>query len=275
MNDRIVEWKSNAKNGRVVASGNAIGDQTNQLRRPIDVIIDAKNDCFIIADNRNRRVIRRSRQNNTNGEIIINDIDCEGLTMDNNGYLYVSDYEKNEVRRWKKGDEKETIVAGGNGQGNHLNQLDRPTYIFVDQDYSLYVSDGGNDRVMKWLKDATEGIVVAGGNGKGDSFSQLSFPKGVIVDHYSQIYVADMDNHRVMRWSAGDTEGTIVVGGNGGGKEADQLFCPVGLSFDKEGNLYVADVRNNRIQKFEIDSKTNNLFNRTKSKPTLFPFLGF
>jgi sugar lactone lactonase YvrE len=102
MNNRIVEWKSNANKGRVVASRNGIEDQTNQLSYPIGVIIDAKNDCFIIADNGNRRVIRWSRQNNTNKEIIIDDIACVGLIMDNNGYLYVSDQEKNEVRRWKK-----------------------------------------------------------------------------------------------------------------------------------------------------------------------------
>ena len=34
--------------------------------------------------------------------------------------------EKNEVRRWKIGETKGTIVAGGNGQGNQLNQLSYP-----------------------------------------------------------------------------------------------------------------------------------------------------
>ena len=35
----------------------------------------------------------------------------------------------------------EHVVAGGNGKGNHLNQLNCPTYIFVDQNHSVYVSD--------------------------------------------------------------------------------------------------------------------------------------
>jgi sugar lactone lactonase YvrE len=98
--------------------------------------------------------MRWSRQNNIkNGEIIIEDIDCRGLTMDQNGSLYVCDSQKNEVRRWKRGDQNGTIVAGGNGRGKHLNQFNCPTYIFVDEDYSLYVSDRENHRVMKWLKD--------------------------------------------------------------------------------------------------------------------------
>jgi sugar lactone lactonase YvrE len=198
--------------------------------------------------------MRWSRENNTNGEVIISNIDCARLTMDKDGSLFVSDCVKNEVRRWGKGEKGNgTIVAGGNGKGDQLNQLNQPISIFVDNDYSLYISDVNNYRVMKWVKDAKEGIVVAGGNGKGNSLSQLSSPAGVIVDQFGQIYVADFDNHRVMRWCQGAKEGTIVVGGNGEGQESNPFNRPAGLSFDREGNLYVADSKNYRIQKFEIE----------------------
>jgi hypothetical protein len=43
------------------------------------------------------------------------------------------------------------IVAGGNGEGDHLSQITCPTSIFVDQDDSVYVSDYNNHRVMKWV----------------------------------------------------------------------------------------------------------------------------
>ncbi|CAF4773431.1 unnamed protein product, partial [Rotaria sp. Silwood2] len=92
--------------------------------------------------------------------------------MDNDGDLYVSDIEKHEVRRWKKGQRDGTIIAGGNGKGCQLNQLDSPTHIFVDQDYAIYISDENNHRVMKWMKGAKEGIVVAGGQGEGDDLTQ-------------------------------------------------------------------------------------------------------
>jgi sugar lactone lactonase YvrE len=87
------------------------------------------------------------------------------------------------------------IVAEGNGSANDLNQLNFPTYIFVNEDSSLYISDTRNNRVMKWRKDAREGIVVARGNGQGKSPTQLNFPQGVIADHLGQIYVAECDNH--------------------------------------------------------------------------------
>ncbi len=252
-NHRIVEWKHNATNGQIVAGGNGEGNKTNQLYYPTDVIIDKENNSLIISDKGNRRVMRWSLENKTkNGQIIIEDIDCWGLTMDKNGSLYVSDCVKNEVRQWTRGDQNGTIVAGGNGKGDFLNQLNSPSNIVIDEDYSLYVSDRDNHRVIKWLKDAKEGIVVAGGNGKENSLTQLSYPRGVIVDQLGQIYVSDGGNDRVMRWCEGAKEGTIVVGGNGRGQQSNQFYRPKGLSFDQQGNLYVTDYENHRIQKFEI-----------------------
>jgi sugar lactone lactonase YvrE len=161
-NDRILAWKCNSENGQVIAVGNARGNQIDQLKYPTDVIVDKVNDSLIISDHGNRRVVRWSRRNNTSGEIIISDIDCWGVTMDKNGSLYISDWKKNEVRRWRIGESSGTIVAGGNGEDDHLNQLNFPSYIFVDEDYSVYVSDCRNHRVMKWIKGAKEGIIVAG-----------------------------------------------------------------------------------------------------------------
>jgi sugar lactone lactonase YvrE len=252
-NHRIVEWKLGATSGRIIAGGNGQGNQTNQLNNPTDVILDHETNSLIIADSGNRRVMRWSRQSITNGEILISDIDCICLTMDKNGSFYVSDCEKNEVRRWERGDKEGTIVAGGNGKGDHLNQLNFPTLLFVDEDASLYVSDNRNHRVVKWVKDAKEGIVAAAGNGEGDSLTELNRPNGIIIDQLGQIYVADSGNHRVMRWYAGVKEGSIVVGGNGEGEHSNKLNGPADLSFDHQGNLYVVDYYNHRIQKFEIE----------------------
>ncbi|CAF5058556.1 unnamed protein product, partial [Rotaria socialis] len=97
-----------------------------------------------------------------------------GLAMDDQRYLYVTDWIKNEVRRYQLGEKDGTLVAGGNGQGDGLNQLNYPRYLFVDRDHSVYVSDNENHRVMKWVEGAKEGIVVAGGQGQGNALTQLS-----------------------------------------------------------------------------------------------------
>ncbi|CAF4402955.1 unnamed protein product, partial [Adineta steineri] len=156
-NHRIVKWKLNSKTGEIIAGGNETGNENNQLNNPRDIIFDKKNNSFIISDNANNRVIRHFDKNRTNQQILISNIDCWGLTIDKNGFIYVADCENNEVRRWKQGDEQGELVAGGNGQGNHLNQLNEPSFIFIDEDCSLYIADNQNHRVMKWKKDAKEG----------------------------------------------------------------------------------------------------------------------
>ncbi|CAF4223874.1 unnamed protein product, partial [Rotaria magnacalcarata] len=91
-----------------------------------------------ISDWGNRRVVRWSRRSGTTqGEILIDNIDCYGLAMDEQRYLYVSDYVKYEVRRYQLGEKNGTLVAGGNGQGDELNQLNYPAYLFVDRDHSV------------------------------------------------------------------------------------------------------------------------------------------
>ncbi|CAF1469009.1 unnamed protein product [Adineta steineri] len=250
-NHRIVECKHNAEEGQIIPRTNGQGNQMSQLNSPTDVVVDQQNHSIIIADQGNRRVIRWMNQKQ---QILINNIDCLGLAMDKHGFLYVSDYKRNEVRRWRMGEynNEGVVVAGGHGKGNRLNQLNYPTFILVDEDQFVYVSDSHNHRVMKWGRGAQEGIVVAGGNGEGGNLNQLSSPHGIIVDVWGQIYVADWWNDRIMRWCEGKEEGEVVVGGNGQGNESNQFNGPTGLCFDDEGNLYVADQSNHRIEKFEI-----------------------
>ncbi|CAF4296799.1 unnamed protein product [Rotaria sordida] len=170
-------------NGQVVAGGNRQGNRLDQLYWPSDVLIDKETDSLIICDRENRRVVRWSRRSGTTqGEILIDNIRCWGFAMDGQRYLYISDTDEHEVRRYQIGDKNGTLVAGGNGKGVGLNQLNCPYYIFVDQQQTVYVSDWNNHRVMKWNKGAKEGIIVAGGQGQGNALTQLSCPQGLFVD---------------------------------------------------------------------------------------------
>ncbi|CAF1124116.1 unnamed protein product, partial [Rotaria sordida] len=115
-NHRIVEWKMNAKKGQVVAGGAVFGNRNDQLNGPTDVIVDKLTNALIICDSCNRRVMRWSRRSGTNsGETLIDNIDCWGLAIDYERYLYVSDWKNNQVIRIRMGTNKRTVVAGGNG----------------------------------------------------------------------------------------------------------------------------------------------------------------
>ncbi|CAF3655739.1 unnamed protein product [Rotaria sp. Silwood1] len=241
-------------NGQVLAGGNGKGNRLNQLEEPTDVLIDKETNSLIVCDWRNQRVVRWSRSSGTTqGEILFDNIHCWGLAMDDRRYLYISDIEKHEVRRYRIGDKNGTIVAGGHGEGAGLNQLKGPYYIFVDQQQTLYVSDNENHRLMKWNQGAKEGIVVAGGQGNGKALTQLSHPRGLFVDTLCTIYVADFGNNRVTRWPKETKQGTVIVDGNGKGAGANQFTFLRGLSFDRHGNLYVADWSNHRVEQFSIE----------------------
>ncbi|CAF2140618.1 unnamed protein product, partial [Rotaria magnacalcarata] len=101
---------------------------------------------------------------------------------------YVSDLGKHEVSQYQLGEKDGTPVAGCYDEGDELDHLNTPTFLFVDRDHSVYVSDSCNNRVMKWVEDATEGIVVAGGQGQGSALTQLYGPEGLFVDTLGTLY---------------------------------------------------------------------------------------
>ncbi|CAF0985270.1 unnamed protein product [Adineta steineri] len=199
-NHRIVKWKLNSKTGQIIAGENGMENQNNQLTATTDVIFDKENNSFIVSDMGNRRVIRCFDQNQTNQQILISKINCWNLTIDKNGFIYVSDYHKNEVRRWTQGDKKGELVAGGNSQGNSLKQLNCPHGVIVDHLSQIYVADCRNDRVMRWCEGHKEGEIVVGGNAKGNQANQLNSPTGLSSDNEKNLYVVDWGNDRIQKY---------------------------------------------------------------------------
>ncbi|CAF4439794.1 unnamed protein product, partial [Rotaria magnacalcarata] len=187
-NNRIVAWVPDATEGLQVIGGVDEKTMLDKLSGPVDLILEKDSDNFIVSDDMTKRVVRWRLEGDTSSETIISGFECKCLATDENGSIYIVDRENNEVIRYNIGDSEATIVAGGNGAGDALNQLNCPYSVFVDQDYSVYVSDEDNHRVMKWADGATEGVIVAGGQGNGDSLSQLSYPRGIVVDPSGTLY---------------------------------------------------------------------------------------
>ena len=248
-NHRIVKWVCDATSGQIVAGGNGEGDRPDQLNKPTDVIVDKED--IIICDYKNRRVVKWPRRNGTSGETIISNIDCWGLAMDDHGSLYVSDFKEHVVKRWRIGESDGMIVAGNREGGSSLNQLNFPTYIFVDQNHSVYVSEQNNPRVTMWMDGAKEGIVVAGGQDYYYYLKALGYPQGVVVDQLGTVYV--VSEGRIIRWTRGATQISVIVNGRCREGESKELSSPSGLSFDRQGNIYVADYGNHRVQKFSLE----------------------
>ncbi len=93
-------------------------------------------------------------------------------------------------------------MAGGNGGGGALNQLNGPSNIFVDDNEDIYISDTNNHRILKWKKDSNFGIKVAGTGSMGSAINNLQIPYGVFLDQTGNVYVGDEGNHRVLKFNA-------------------------------------------------------------------------
>jgi hypothetical protein len=104
-------------------------------------------------------------------------------------------------------------VAGGNGPGSALNQLNNPFGLFVDSNDgdALIIVDNSNGRVMKWEQGASSGQVVAGGNGVGNRTDQLALPRYVTIDNEGTLFITEYTNKRVVQWKKGAQNGEIII----------------------------------------------------------------
>ncbi|CAF5089436.1 unnamed protein product [Rotaria sp. Silwood1] len=101
----------------------------------------------------------------------------------------------------EQGAKQGIVVAGGQGKGNSLTQLNSPQEVVVDQLGTVYVADFGNHRIMRWPKGATQGSVIVGENGQGAQSNQLDGPIGLSFDRHGNLYVVDWGNNRVQKFN--------------------------------------------------------------------------
>jgi sugar lactone lactonase YvrE len=190
---------------------------------------------------------------NSIGECIANNSQGYGWSgdvhLDKDGQVYFSDGDNHRVLRFNPTDNTYTIVAGGNGQGSALNQLNVPYGIYVDGLKNVFVADYNNHRIVRWAQGATAGVIVAGNGTQGSGLSQLNGPTDVLVDSQNRVFVADLNNHRVTRWTTSSV-GVIVAGQGGGGSGLNQLNNPYNLFMTEDNELYITDHSNHRVVKY-------------------------
>ncbi|CAL1142653.1 unnamed protein product [Cladocopium goreaui] len=183
-------------------------------------------------------------------------LEPSGLCV-HDGWLYVADSKTHMVSRWMLKDASVgQLVAGGQGPGDALEQLNRPTAVAVDAAGRVYVSDFGNDRVVRWPGQGRSPWVevVAGGRGEGDGLEQLAGPvalalqetKGKSADTVA-IVVCEMGNQRITQWWPGQTRCELLVGGPG---TCPELEGPQGVALDEDGSIWVTEKSGNRVTRW-------------------------
>jgi sugar lactone lactonase YvrE len=179
------------------------------------------------------------------------------MGMDPNGSIYILDGENGRVMKWMQGASSGTVVAGGNGIGNAINQLDWASGMFIDSNTSnIWIADQNNHRIVKWSSPTTS-VVVCGSYGSNND--QFMYPYGLFVDtsNSNTLYVADTGNHRIQMWLPGATSGITVAGITGYyGNGLNQLWYPNTLMVDNNQNMYIVDSDNNRILQWKIGASS-------------------
>jgi RHS repeat-associated protein len=193
----------------------------------------------------------------------------EGIALDADGTLYITDTSNSRIRRVGK-DGIITTVAGtgvrgyyGDGYLATKAALSVPKGIALDADGTLYIADAFNHRIRRV---GVDGIIttVAGtdswgysGDGGPATEARLSYPTGVALGAGGTLYIADYNNNRIRRVGIDGIITTVAgtgvraYGGDGGPATAAWL-TPRGIAVGTDGTLYIACV-NDRVRRVGMD----------------------
>jgi trimeric autotransporter adhesin len=191
----------------------------------------------------------------------------QGIAVDHLGIIYLSDTDRNLIRKIDVKGIITTIagtgVAGYGGDGGPATaaQINLPYGLAADLSGNVYFADLGNNRVRRIAPDGsittTAGTGVKGSLGDGGlaANAQLMTPRNVAVDAAGNLYISEFEGHRIRKVTTDGKIATIagvgVAGfrGDGGFAVNAQIAYPCGLTVDRSGNLYFADSQNQRIRK--------------------------
>jgi len=114
-----------------------------------------------------------------------------GIAIDNDGFLYISDFKNNVIYKMNKYNVIEQKIGfKGIGEGGLLG----PKYLLFDDEENLYVSDTGNSRINKYKKNGE--ILFSFGTEK-DGEGDLKSPSGMFYFN-NKIFVCDRDTNRIV-----------------------------------------------------------------------------
>jgi sugar lactone lactonase YvrE len=243
---------------KIVAGGNGLGSDANQLQYPSSIFVDNQGNLFI-ADQYNHRIQKWApgamsgvtvAGGNVKGSASNQLAYPNSIFVDSQGNMFIADRDNHRVQKWAPGASSGVTVAGGNGRGSAANQLDSPIFVYVDNQSNLFIADQYNHRIQKWAPGASSGVTVAGGNGIGLRGNQLYYPEGIFVDNRGNIITYSSDASRIQKWTPGATSSVIMVGKDWINLDGNQLYYLINNVFiDRNGNKLYSDLYEHRIQK--------------------------
>lgn len=171
-----------------------------------------------------------------------------GLAMDDNDRLFVSDSKLRHVLVFNAQHQQEASVGG--------SVLTDPGGVAIDRENRfLYVVDTAKDQVLVFDADNYKLLRSIGTTGKKHTLTDpgnFSLPTNVAVDSDGNVYVTDTLNNRVESFDAeGNFIGEFGKSGDGPGRFAR----PKGIAVDSDGHIWVVDEVQSRVQVFDREGR--------------------
>ncbi|MDQ7016665.1 MAG: SMP-30/gluconolactonase/LRE family protein [Gammaproteobacteria bacterium] len=285
-NNRIRKVDANGNITTFAGDGTAAfgGDQYQAIKasfdRPVALALSPNGDTLYIADKQNNRIRQIDLMTNIittiagsgvrgytgDGGLAINARLSlpQGLTVDINGNIYISDSSNQVIRKVEVSSGLISTIAGngqtpltnpplngadiGDGGGAISASLNNPQGLAIDNaNNTLYIADSSHSRIRK--VDLSSGLIssIIGDNGIGFSSgtrlaaATVKQPWGLVLAKNGDLFFSDRSASDVRAIHFETQTVTTII------SNAD-LNGPQGLNIDDNDALYVADRRNNRIR---------------------------
>ena len=194
-----------------------------------------------------------------------------GITVDDNGILFVTDFSNHSIRRIDTDGNVSTITGTGTPgfiDGDAATaQFNLPFGITVDDSGILFVADSENHRIRRIDTDGNVSTLAGTGTPgftNGDTATaQFNAPGGITVDDNGILFVADQRNHNIRRIDTDGNVSTLAGTGASGFTDGDaataQFNFPTGITVDDNGILFVTDFSNHSIRRIDTDGNVSTL----------------
>ncbi|UJR16574.1 hypothetical protein I4U23_003475 [Adineta vaga] len=169
----------------------------------------------------------------------------------NSDILYIADSDNQRVLKWLPNATSGLIVAGGQGKGWNITQLNNPREVCIDRDENIYVADSGNYRIQRFYSGSLIGDSIAGNGSYGAINNSFGNILGLGVDLSYNVYVSDYDRARITKWTPNATSGIRVAGNGSQGNTPYQLNIPTAFYTDPIiGTLYIPNQSGHCVTKW-------------------------
>ncbi|MCK4665106.1 NHL repeat-containing protein [Candidatus Dependentiae bacterium] len=163
-------------------------------------------------------------------------LDTDGMTLDKNDNVYISDGDSDKVQKFTSDG---TYLL----KFTHPN-LDSPGDLTVDKQGNLFVASKKTDSIVKFDKTGNY-LTHWGGAGTGNGkFNSISY---ITVDPDGNLFVSDIGNDCVQKF---DSNGNFLMKFGKSGTEEGEFTAPGDIAFDKYGYIYVTAIERGKIMKF-------------------------